>query len=95
MTFGKTEEHIFLGREMAQSADHSEATSLIIDQEISSFVVNAESVARKVLAENLDKLHKLAKALLEREIIDGREVDEIIGRASGNVAPVIAPVPTS
>jgi cell division protease FtsH len=95
VTFGKTEEHIFLGREMAQSADHSEATSLIIDQEISSFVVNAESIARKILAENLDKLHLLAKALLEREIIDGREVDEIIGRASGNVEPVITPVPTS
>ena len=95
VTFGNTEEHIFLGREMAQAADHSEATSVIIDQEISSFVTSAETMARKLLAANLDKLHLLAKALLEREIIDGREVDEIIGRTSGNVEPVIAPVPTS
>ena len=95
VTFGKTEEHIFLGREMAQAADHSEATSVIIDQEISSFVTSAETMARRLLAANLDKLHLLAKALLEREIIDGREVDEIIGRASGNVEPVTAPVPTS
>ncbi len=95
VTFGKTEEHIFLGREMAQAADHSEATAVIIDQEVSAFVHKAEAMATKLLNGNLDKLHDLAKALLEREIIDGREVDEIIGRASGDVSPVVAPVPTS
>jgi cell division protease FtsH len=95
VTFGKTEEHIFLGREMAKSADHSEATSMIIDQEIAEFVTKAETVAKKILSVNLEKLHDLAKALLEREIIDGREVDEIIGRTSGDAELIAAPAPTS
>ncbi|MEW6051681.1 MAG: ATP-dependent zinc metalloprotease FtsH [Candidatus Zixiibacteriota bacterium] len=93
VTFGKTEEHIFLGREIAQHSDYSEATALVIDQEIRSFVDSAESTARRILTEHLDKLHNLAKALLEREIIDGREVDEIIGRPSGDVEPVPSQVP--
>lgn len=95
VTFGKTEEHIFLGREMAQAADHSEATAVLIDQEITSFVTKAENMAKKILVDNLDKLHKLSAALLEREMVDGREVDEIIGRSSGSVEPVVAPVPTT
>jgi len=94
VTFGKTEEHIFLGREIAQHSDYSESTALIIDQEIRAFVDAAEASARRILTENTDKLHSLAKALLEREIIDGREVDEIIGRTSGDVEPVPTPVPS-
>ena len=94
VTFGKTEEHIFLGREIAQHADYSEATAVVIDSEIRGFVQKAEERAFKIIKENLEKLHNLAKALLEREIIDGREVDEIIGRTSGDVEPIISPMPT-
>jgi cell division protease FtsH len=94
VTFGKSEEHIFLGREIAQHADFSEATAVVIDEEIKGFVQKAEVRATKILKENLEKLHNLAKALLEREIIDGREVDEIIGRTSGDVEPIAAPLPT-
>ena len=94
VTFGKTEEHIFLGREIAQHSDFSEATALLIDQEIRNFVDNAEQTAHKIVAGNLDKLHAISKALLEREIIDGHEVDEIIGRTSGDTAPVETPVPS-
>jgi cell division protease FtsH len=94
VTFGKTEEHIFLGREIAQHSDFSEATAVIIDEEIRGFIETAEETARKIVAGNLDKLHKLAAALLEREIIDGREVDEIIGRTGGNLQPVASPAPT-
>jgi cell division protease FtsH len=93
VTFGKTEEHIFLGREIAQHSDYSEATAVMIDQEIRAFVDAAEATAKHILTEHLDKLHMLAKALLEREIVDGREVDEIIGRASGDMEPVAAPAP--
>jgi cell division protease FtsH len=94
VTFGKTEEHIFLGREIAQHADYSEATAMIIDEEIRGFIDRAEQTAHRILSENMDNLHKVAAALLEREIIDGREVDEIIGRTPGGTpAPVVAPAP--
>jgi cell division protease FtsH len=93
ITFGKTEEHIFLGREIAQHADYSEATAVLIDQEVRQFVERAEMTAKRIVTENVDKLHKLARALLEREIIDGREVDVIIGRISGDPQPAAAPVP--
>jgi cell division protease FtsH len=93
VTFGKTEEHIFLGREIAQHSDYSEATAVMIDQEIRSFVDAAEGTAKRILTEQIERLHLLAKALLEREIIDGKEVDEIIGGISGSMEPAVAPAP--
>ena len=51
----------------------------MIDSEIKRFVEEAERKATELLAENIDKLHALAKALLEKEILDGNEIDEIIG----------------
>jgi len=94
VTFGKTEEHIFLGKEFAQQKDYSEATALLIDQEVTALIDKAEKVARDILERNVDKLHTLATALLEKEIIDGREVDKIIGRSSSDAEPVEEPVPT-
>lgn len=67
VTFGKTEEHIFLGREFAQHSDYSEATAVMIDQEIRSFVDAAEGTAKRILTDHIDKLHQLAKTLLERD----------------------------
>lgn len=94
VTFGRTEEHIFLGKEMAQQKDYSETTAQLIDQEVAALIKKAEDVARDILQKNLDKLHILAQALLEKEIIDGSEVDKIIGKSSGDVEPVIEPTPT-
>jgi cell division protease FtsH len=94
VTFGKTEEHIFLGREIAQHSDFSEATAVVIDQEIRSFLDKAEDTAKRILSSHLDLLHKLASILLEREIIDGKDVDEVIGRSGGTFEPVAAPAPT-
>jgi len=94
VTFGKTEEHIFLGREIQQHQDYSEATAVIIDQEVRAFIDGAEETARGILTKQIDKLHDLAKALLEREIIDSREVDEIIGEAPGDVEHKEKPAPT-
>jgi len=93
VTFGRTEEHIFLGRELSRQQDYSESTAVIIDQEIRRFIEVAEQTAEKILKENLEKLHKLAKALLEKEVIDSHEVDMIIGMAPGDTAPVEAPEP--
>ncbi len=94
VTFGKTEEHIFLGREIQQHKDYSDATAVIIDEEVKRFIENAEKTAKDILSKQVDKLHDLAKALLEREIMDSREVDVIIGRAPGSPEAVVRPVPT-
>jgi cell division protease FtsH len=94
VTFGKTEEHIFLGREIQQHKDYSEATAVVIDKEVRVLIDRAEDTARDIISGNIDKLHALARALLEREIIDSREVDEIIGSASGDVEPKEEPAPT-
>ena len=95
VTFGKTEEHIFLGREIQRPKEFSEATSETIDKEIKKFIENAEKVAADIISKNIDKLHALAAALLEREIIDSKEVDEIIGRSSGDTKKAKEPVTTT
>ncbi len=76
--FGSKREHIFLGREIQEHRDYSEATAQLIDAEIKRFIIEAEDTATELLSKNLDKLHKLAKALLEKEILDGSEIDDII-----------------
>jgi cell division protease FtsH len=78
LTFGKNEEHIFLGREVARAKDYSEATALMIDAEIKRIVMDAAARARQILEENIEKLHTLARALLERESLDGEEVARIL-----------------
>ena len=93
VTFGKTEEHIFLGRELQQHQDYSEATAVVIDQEIRNFIERAEDTARQILSKDIDNLHKLAKTLLEKEIMDAAEVDNIINPKSGDAEPVPNPVP--
>ncbi len=77
--FGRRQEHIFLGREIQQPRDYSEQTAQLIDSEIKRFVEEAEQKAISLLKNNMDKLHALAKALLEKEILDGSEIDRIIG----------------
>jgi len=77
--FGSKKEHVFLGREIQEHRDYSEATAQLIDAEVKHFVVEAEETALNLLRNNMDKLHKLAKALLEKEILDGSEIDAIIG----------------
>ncbi|MDZ7263526.1 MAG: ATP-dependent zinc metalloprotease FtsH, partial [candidate division KSB1 bacterium] len=78
MTFGKKQEEIFLGREIAQHRDYSEKTAQLIDQEVKRIIESAANTSEKLIQENLDKLHALSNALLEREILDGSEIDEIL-----------------
>jgi len=78
LTFGKNEEHIFLGREVARHKDYSEETAILIDAEIKRIVHDCAARARQLLEENLEKLHALARALLERESLDGEEVSRIL-----------------
>jgi cell division protease FtsH len=78
VTFGKREEQIFLGKELARHKDYSEATALEIDKEIKRVVTENYKRAKAILEENIDLLHKLAEALLEREVIDGKELDDLV-----------------
>ena len=78
VTFGKKSEEIFLGREIAQHRDYSESTAILIDQEVKRIVQEAADRSEKLLRENIDTLHRLADALLEREILDGEDIDQII-----------------
>jgi cell division protease FtsH len=78
VTFGKKEEEIFLGREIAQHRDYSEQTAVLIDEEVKKIVNKAMTRADKILKDNEPILHRLAEALLEREILDGEEIDKII-----------------
>ena len=78
LTFGKREEQIFLGREIAQHRDYSEATAVKIDQAISAIVEKCHRQARGLLETNLAILHKVATALLERESLAGDEIDAVM-----------------
>jgi cell division protease FtsH len=78
LSYAKGEEHVFLGREIAQHRDYSEATAQKIDEEINKLIKNAYERAKSVLNENLDILHQLAERLLEKETVMGKELDELI-----------------
>jgi len=78
LTFGKNEEYIFVGREVARHKDYSEETARQIDVEIKRIIRDCAHRTRVILEENLEKLHALARALLERESLDGEEVALIL-----------------
>jgi cell division protease FtsH len=79
LTFGKREEHIFLGREIAQPKDFSENTAVEIDSEIKRIIMENYNRAKNVIAQEMERLHHLAEALLEKEVLDGEEVDQVLG----------------
>jgi cell division protease FtsH len=78
LTFGKKEEQIFLGRELAQHRDFSEETAKEIDAEVRRFVNSGYESAKKVIVENKETLARIAVALLEREVLDADELKMII-----------------
>lgn len=78
LSYGAKEEEIFLGREIQKHRDYSEKTAIDIDDEIKEIVNKAMDRAEAILRDHIDLLHKLSKELLEREILDGEEIDRII-----------------
>ncbi len=78
VTFANKHEEVFLGREIAQPRDHSEATAQIIDSEVRKILVDAYERAENLLREKEELLHKTAKILLERETLEGEELDMLI-----------------
>jgi cell division protease FtsH len=91
MTFGKKEEQIFLGRDFTQLQDYSEHTAVEIDTEVRRIIQESYQQAKSLLAANIDVLHKMAEALLDKEVLDGAEIDEIVrANVQGNGAAALA-----
>ncbi len=78
LSYGAKEEEIFLGREIQRHKDYSEKTAIEIDDEVRTIVTAAMKGAEKILSDNIEILHKLSTVLLEREILDGDEIDKLI-----------------
>ena len=89
LTFGKRDEEVFLGREIAQQRNYSEATAKEIDAQVGAIVTESYDRARKLIEDNSDGLTRIAEALLEREVLDGSEVTALLeGR---ELAPLVIP----
>jgi cell division protease FtsH len=94
LTFGKKEEQIFLGREIAQHQDYSEDTALKIDHEVKRFVTDAYDRAHKLLSSHKEVLLKMADELLAREVLDAEQVRRLAaGLAIEDPRPAAARVP--
>jgi cell division protease FtsH len=87
LSYGRKEEQIFLGREIAQHRDYSEQTAIAIDKEVRRIVEEASGRAEKIIGENLDKLRLIASALLEKEILDREEIDKVLRGESLDISP--------
>jgi cell division protease FtsH len=108
LSFGKKDEQIFLGREIAQHRDYSEETAIKIDQEVRKLVEDGYNRAKEIIEDRSEALVRIAEALLEREVLDGAEVLDLIngkplpkvttgGKAATTAPPdgtVIAPHPS-
>jgi len=91
LTFGKKEEQIFLGREIAQHQDYSEDTALTIDQEVKRFVTQNYERSHKILTGSKETLVKIADALLAREVLDADQVRRLAaGQLLDDPQPVAA-----
>ena len=94
MSFGKKEEQIFLGRELAMHKDYSEETARKIDAEIARIVSDGYATAKNALSENLQILHTLAEELIKREVLNAEDLDAIIsGRGLPGQEAAAAPEP--
>ena len=78
LAFGRQEEQIFLGKEIAQHKDYSDETAKLIDAEVKRIVLENYNRAREILRDNLETLHRIAQALLDREVLSGEDVDRIV-----------------
>ncbi len=83
-------DEVFLGREISQPRDHSEETARAIDAEVRRIVVEAEQKAEQLMRDNIELLHRLSKALIEREVLDADELDALI--AGKTLPPVVKDV---
>lgn len=78
MTFGHRQDQVFLGRDIGRDKDYSEEIAAKIDKEIRKFIDEAYQKTESLLNENMDKLHLIADALIERETLEGEEIDQLM-----------------
>jgi cell division protease FtsH len=90
LTFGKREEQIFLGREIAQHRDYSEQTAITIDQEVRRIIEENYQRAYQLLNDNMEILHAMAQALLEKETIDIKDINQILADLKPELIPASA-----
>jgi cell division protease FtsH len=83
LTFGRPEQEIFLGRDFGRTQDYSEATANQIDAEVKRIVTTCYGRAKKLIDDNVKAMHRIARTLLEKEVLDGDEVLQIIAEESG------------
>ncbi len=95
MTFGKKEGEIFLGRDFTQQQDYSESTAVEIDAEVRRIIQASYQRAKDLLHTNLQLLHRLAERLLEKESLDGAEIDALMQEFGGNGGSPISPMPVA
>jgi cell division protease FtsH len=81
------EEHVFLGRDIGKPREHSEAIQLEIDQEVKRILESQYNVARKIVADHLEILHNLSKAVMERETLDSDDIERILKGETLNPGP--------
>ncbi len=92
LTFGKKEEQIFLGREIAQHRDYSEATAIKIDEEVRRIIRQGYESAKSIIADGHEQLERIALALLEREVLDANEIKLLMeGRELPKITPPSKP----
>ncbi len=82
LVFGNETDEIFVGRDFAQARNYSEEVAATIDREVKKIIDTAYERTKKLLTENLQKLHMIAKVLLEKEKIEGAEFEELFAKAS-------------
>ena len=78
VTFGHRKDQVFLGRDIARDKDYSEEVAAEIDKEVRTFLDNAYAATEKLLNENMDKLHVIAQALIERETLEKEEIADLM-----------------
>ncbi len=78
VTFGHRQDQVFLGRDIARDKDYSEEVAAEIDKEVRSFMEDAYAATEKLLSDNIDKLHVIAKALMEKETLEEKEINQLV-----------------
>ena len=84
ITFGRRQEQVFLGRDLGRDKDYSEEVAFSIDKEVRAFIEEAYSETEQLLLANMDKLDAIAALLLEKETIDGKEIENLMLPASAS-----------
>ena len=85
ITFGRRQEQVFLGRDISRDRNYSEEVAFAIDKEVRKYIEEAYAKTEEMLRTNLDKLHLIASALLERETLEGAELEQLL--SEGRIEP--------